>query len=186
MYNRTLEVQRTLNGRVAPGENVVFDEESIFMPGISYDTLTGEITFIEIGQYIVRWWVVSETTPRGSVEFGLKSSSQDEIILGSSPIKTGLVSGLSAIDVTAAGTTLSLINATENNTVFSRDVQLKAYLLITPIENVVPAGADGHSAYHEEIDEGFEGTEEEWLTSLVGICRWLYRNCRHDYYFEFE
>ena len=31
-----------------------------------------------------------------------------------------------------------------------------------------PAGADGRSAYQVAVDEGFEGTEAEWLASLVG------------------
>lgn len=29
-----------------------------------------------------------------------------------------------------------------------------------------PAGADGKSAYEVALDNGFEGTEEEWLESL--------------------
>jgi hypothetical protein len=31
-----------------------------------------------------------------------------------------------------------------------------------------PQGADGKSAYEIALDEGFEGTEAEWLASLVG------------------
>lgn len=31
-----------------------------------------------------------------------------------------------------------------------------------------PAGADGESAYQIAVDNGFEGTEEDWLTSLHG------------------
>lgn len=37
-----------------------------------------------------------------------------------------------------------------------------------PIENVGLTDADGRSAYQVAVDGGFEGTEEEWLASLVG------------------
>jgi len=37
-----------------------------------------------------------------------------------------------------------------------------------PIGPAGATGADGRSAYQVAVDEGFEGTEEEWLASLVG------------------
>jgi len=133
MYNRTLEIKRTLDGRVTPGQNVIFNQQSISTPGIGYDDVTGTITFNTIGQYSVRWWVATETTPKGAIEFGLKFSSRTDLILGSSPQKTGQVSGFAAIDILTEGTTMTLVNSTGTDNVYSREVALKAYLLVLPI-----------------------------------------------------
>jgi len=171
-----LELKRINKGRVAPKENVIFDEISTPSPSISYDGNTGEIIFNEIAQYSNQWWVATETTLKGAIEFALRCS-QGELALGSSPQKTGQVSGYGAIDVLTAGTTFSLVNTRDTNQVFSLEASLKAYLLITPIVAIGPTGpagprgvtgADGRSAYQVAVDEGFAGTEEEWLASLAG------------------
>jgi len=138
MYSRTLELKQTLEGDVKSEKNVIFNEQTINTPGISYDKNTGIVTFNTIGQYSIRWWVATETTPKGAIEFGLKFSDSDELILGSSPQKTGQVSGFAAIDILTEGTTMSLINSTATNNVYSREVQLKAYLLILPIASPEP------------------------------------------------
>jgi len=78
------------------------------------------------------------------------------------------VSGFGTIDMTVPGTTLSLLNKSENSISCSRTSMTKASLLIMPIENVGLTDADGRSAYQVAVDGGFEGTEEEWLASLVG------------------
>lgn len=142
MNDKTLEIKLTRDGRVAPNQNVIFNEQSITTPGIAYSTVTGEITFIEIGQYSIEWWVATETTPRGVIEFGLMSS-EDDFIRGGSPLKTGQVSGFAAIDIQTAGTTLRLINATSSEIIYSKEVILKAYLSILPMEIVGPAGPVG-------------------------------------------
>jgi len=172
-----LELKRINKGRVAPEKNVIFDEISIPSPSISYDGNTGEIIFNEIAQYSIQWWVATETTLKGAIEFALRCSQGGELALGSSPQKTGQVSGYGAIDVLTAGTTFSLVNTRDTNQVFSLEASLKAYLLITPIVAIGPTGpagprgvtgADGRSAYQVAVDEGFAGTEEEWLASLAG------------------
>ena len=227
MNSKTLEITRTAVGTVAINENVIFDTPLLNPTGITYDSETGIITFLEIGEYVIHWWVATETTLRGAVQYALVSSMGD-LTVGSSPIKTGQVSGFSTIDVPASGTTLALVNKADFSTSFSRTVQTKASLLIMPIENVGPIGpqgekgdigdtgpigsqgekgdtgdigpiglqgdkgdtgdagptglqgekgdtgdtgpigANGKSAYEIAIDEGFVGTEEEWLASLVG------------------
>ena len=138
MYSKTLELKQTLDGDVKPKKNVIFNVQTIDTPGISYDKNTGIVTFNTIGQYSIRWWVATETTPKGAIEFGLKFSSRKDFMLGSSPQKTGQVSGFAAIDILTEGTTMSLINSTDTNNVYSREVQLKAYLLILPIASLEP------------------------------------------------
>jgi len=191
MNNKTLEIIRTLDGSVAANENVIFDEQLLYPAGIAYDDATGIITFNEIGEYTIHWWVATETTLRGAVGYALVLSG-GTLTVGSSPVKTGQVSGFGAIDVTVSGTTLSLVNKAENSISFSRTSLTKAALLLMPIENIGPTGpqgvtgstgpqggigpagpqgntgADGRSAYQVAVDEGFTGTEEEWLASLVG------------------
>ena len=44
-----------------------------------------------------------------------------------------------------------------------------------------PAGADGKSAYEIAVEEGFDGTVEEWLTSLIGADGTGIANVEIDY-----
>jgi len=142
MSVKKLEIKLTRNGRVAPNQNVVFDEETMSTPEIAYDFDTGEIKINAIGEYSIKWWVATETTSRGALEFGLLSSQGDSI-RGSSPVKTGHVSGFAAIDVQTIGTTLRLVNATADNIVYSREVVTKAYLLLLSAESIGPTGPEG-------------------------------------------
>jgi|GEM_PF-1334862 len=167
MNSKTLEIIRTLDGSVAADENIIFDVQLLYPAGIAYDDETGIITFNEIGEYVIHWWVATETILRGAVGYAPVSSG-GTLAIGSSPDKNGQVSGFSTIDVTVPGTTLSLVNKAENSVPFSRTSLTKASLMIMPIENAGPTGADGSSAYQVAVDDGFVGTEEEWLASLVG------------------
>jgi len=167
MNSKTLEITRTLDGSVVVDKNVIFDVQLLYPAGVAYDNETGIITFNETGEYAIHWWVATETTLRGAVRYALVSSG-GALSVGNSPDKNGQVSGFGTIDVTVAGTTLSLVNKAKNSISFSRTSLTKASLLIMPIENAGPTGADGRSAYQVAVDEGFIGTEEEWLASLVG------------------
>jgi len=167
MNSKTLEVMRTLDGVVAVDKNVIFDVQHLHPTGIAYDNKTGSITFNETGEYAIHWWVATETTLRGAVGYALVSS-EGTLTVGFSPDKNGQLSGFGTIDVTTPGTTLALVNKTAYSISFSRTAPTKASLLITPIGNAGPTGADGRSAYQVAVDDGFVGTEEEWLASLVG------------------
>ena len=129
-----LDISRTDSGNVEPGRPVMFDTETLVPEGIEYDSDTGLITFNETGNYLVNWWVATETAPTGVIEFALSTSNGNYHILGSSPTKTGQLSGYGSIDVISAPTTLSLINATGHSIMFSRSTQVKAHLLITKAE----------------------------------------------------
>jgi len=135
MKSKTLEIKRTVFGRVAPGANVIFAEPASLPEGISYNSITGEITFNEIGQYSIKWWVATETTTKGPIEFALIPVPGDPI-LGCSPTKTGQVTGFSILDIAETPTTLSLVSQCKADTVFSWETQVKAYLSVIPIEPV--------------------------------------------------
>jgi len=156
MSYTVLEVMRTQHAIVEVGKNVIFDTPSISSPEIDYDTSTdtptGIITFNKIGQYMVTWWASVGTTLLGAVRFEL-ISSQGDSTPGCSPIKTDQVSGFGFIDVTTAGTTLSLVNKGDANISFSFKTGTKAYLLITQYENIGPTGPTGPTGPQGEPGE---------------------------------
>jgi len=163
MNNKTLEITRTSDGAAARNENVIFDTQLLNPTGITYDKETGVITFNEIGEYVIHWWVSTETILRGAVKYALVSSLGN-ITAGNSPAKTGQVSGFSTIDVTAPGTTLALVNMTDYIIAYSRTVPTKASLLITPIENK-PATSQMFLPFRNTIVDEF--TDEQGIPAKV-------------------
>ncbi len=142
MSNNSLQVTLTGGTNVPAGTNVIFNNV-IFMTGnISYNTVTGVITFNVPGEYAINWWVdtQSSTSPTG-INFAI-STSQGDFILGDSPIATGEVSGIALINVAAPGTTAQLVNATANDIVYSSIVPVQASLMAFEID-LGPTGPTG-------------------------------------------
>ena len=165
MNDRTLELIRELEGNVAPDQNVIFEKQLLYPAGIDYDNVTGTVTFNEVGEYSVQWWVATETTLRGAVAYALVSSQYS--VIGSSPRKTGQVSGFGIIEVTTPGATMSLVNKAENGTTFSRTALVKASLLITPLESIgtiIPFSSGERPNLLETDDNG-----DRWLVAYVGF-----------------
>ena len=143
MSNIALQIKRSAAGSIAAGTNVIFDGIQYISGSIAYNTLTGIITFNEVGKYSVNWWVSTQTsTTATGIVFAL-SSSQGDFLEGTSPIKTGEVSGLGIIDVTVAGVTMSLINSTSASIVYSSIVSLKANLMIIKEDTIGATGPTG-------------------------------------------
>ena len=92
MSNIALQIERTLPNSVDSGSAVIFDNVVYSDGNISYNDVTGVITFNETGRYAINWWVATQSSPstNGAV-FGLLTSEGDNLI-GASPIKTGEVS----------------------------------------------------------------------------------------------
>lgn len=111
MSNIALQIERLATGSVAVGSNVIFDNVVYSAGNISYNPATGVITFNEAGRYEINWWVatLSSTSTNGAV-FAI-SSSQGDLIVGNSPIKTGEVVGVSIVNVAVAPVTVSLKNS---------------------------------------------------------------------------
>jgi BclB C-terminal domain-containing protein len=141
MSDITLQIERSASGAVANGNAVIF-ENVVFSSGdIDYNNGTGVITFNEAGRYVVNWWVATQTTLSGNgVTFAL-SSSQGDLISGSSPIKTGTVTGTGIIQVTQAPVTLSLINVSTADIFLSSPVPLKASLVV--VQDDIPSVGSG-------------------------------------------
>ena len=139
-----LRIERTIAGSVAPGANVIFDLNPLLSGNISYNPVTGVITFNETGTYIINWFVVTQATfSSDGVVFALSSSTGD-FIEGNSHLVTGEVSGFGIIDVVVPGKTLSLVNATTEDIVYSSIVPVKASLMLfQETSQTGPTGATG-------------------------------------------
>lgn len=112
MSDIALQVELLTSGTVAPGTNVIFDTVVFSSGNITYNSLTGVITFNEPGRYPINWWVATQSSMSANGAVFALSSSQGDFLEGDSPIKTGQVVGFGIIDVVTAPVTVSLVNAT--------------------------------------------------------------------------
>ena len=143
MSNIALQIERTLAGSVAAGSNVIFDSTVYSSGNISYNNLTGVITFNEAGRYVLDWWVATQSTPTtGGVTFAL-SSSQGDFLEGSAPIKFTEIVGIGIIDVVEAPVTVSLVNAGAATVYYSTTVPLTATLVVVEDDLAGPTGPTG-------------------------------------------
>jgi hypothetical protein len=123
----------------------VFDKVVYSARNVSYNRLTGVITFNEVGRYVIDWWVATQSgNSTNGVVFALLTS-QGDYLEGSSPIKTGEVVGAVIIDVTLAPFTLSLVNSSNGINYYSKIVPIKATVVIIQddIASQCPTGATG-------------------------------------------
>ena len=141
MSNIALQIERQAAGAAAASSNVIFDSVVFSAGNVSYNNLTGVITFNEAGRYVINWWVAtqSSTSANGAV-FAL-STSQGDILEGNSPIKTGEVYGVGIVDVTAAPVTMALMNTSNGTINYAALVPLKATLVV--VEDDIGTGVTG-------------------------------------------
>ena len=148
MSNIALQLERTLSGIVNPGNNVIFDVIRFASGNIAYNNVTGVVTFNQNGIYAINWWVATQTSfSTDGIVFRLLSS-QGDIRIGDSPIKTGQVNGVGLIQVVAAPVSLQLINTSTSDVVYSSVVPLKASIMIVEVDlgatgPTGPTGATG-------------------------------------------
>ncbi|MDF2877689.1 MAG: hypothetical protein K0S30_785, partial [Clostridia bacterium] len=60
MSNIALQVERLAAGTIPSGGAVVFDNIVYSAGNISYNAVTGVITFNEPGRYVLDWWVATQ------------------------------------------------------------------------------------------------------------------------------
>lgn len=146
MSNIALQIERSIAGTVAAGSNVIFDTIVYTAGNISYNSLTGVITYNEPGRYVIEWWVATQSSVSTVGAVFALSSSQGDFLEGNSPIKTGEVFGVGIIDVVAAPVTASLLNASNGLFFYSTIVPLKATLVVVEDDlggSTGPTGATG-------------------------------------------
>lgn len=131
MGNIALQLQRTINGGIAPGGSVVFNLISHSTGNISYDDQTGNITFQEPGRYTVNWFAVMQSSnyPNGIVL--TFASANGTAIIGNTNVKTGEVVGIGIIQIDTAPTAFSLKNTSTGSYTYSENLPVKASLVIT-------------------------------------------------------
>ncbi|WP_280634493.1 hypothetical protein [Clostridium aminobutyricum] len=151
MSDIALQIERTSAGFVAVSDNVIFDSLVFSSGNVSYDSLTGVITFNETGRYVINWWVAIQTTLSTNGSGFALSSSQGDFLEGNSPIKSDEVVGIGIIEVAAAPVTVSLVNSSTNVVYYSSIVPVTATLVVVeddvpsvgPTGPTGPPGADG-------------------------------------------
>jgi hypothetical protein len=78
MSNIAFLTERTAAGTVNAAENVIFDTIIFSAGNISYNNVTGVITFNESGRYVINWWVSTQLSQStNGVVFTLSSSKGD-------------------------------------------------------------------------------------------------------------
>lgn len=117
MANIFLQAEKLSSNNIASGANVIFDNSILADGNISYDSVSGVVTFNEVGVYQVNWWVATQSQNGGvGNTFAIRTSQTDDIE-GTSAIKTGEITGFALINVVEAGVTMSLVNSS-NFTVY--------------------------------------------------------------------
>lgn len=126
---------------VAVSSNVVFNTASYLSGNISYNAVTGVVTFNDANRYIIHWDVSTDgligaiNTATADVGFTLSSSQGDSIPV-ISLLSTGQISGFGIIDVVAAPVTLSLINDSSNDVQLA-DVSPNAHMMINSADGTI-------------------------------------------------
>ena len=107
MANIALQVEKLADTEILNDQRVEFDNLVIQNGNISFDNMTGVITFNEPGRYTINWFVAVQSASNNKFPiFEIETTPATEVIAGNSPIKTSEVSGFAIIDVPAAGTVL--------------------------------------------------------------------------------
>ena len=141
MSNIALQVERSDAGSIEPMENVIFEEATLSVGNISYNSTSGAIMLFEAGQYIISWWVASQASlsTNGTV-FGL-FSSQGDVIESASSVKTGEVSGIGVINVMNEPVTFWLRNTSTGTFYYAPAVPRKASLVVSLNADISAFGA---------------------------------------------
>ncbi|MFU0832875.1 MAG: Collagen triple helix repeat protein [Oscillospiraceae bacterium] len=143
MSNTALQIERSTNGSVAIGDNVIFDTTVYLAGDVTYNNATGVITLTKAGRYSLNWWVATQSSlTNNGVTFAL-SSSQGDFMEGSSPLKMDEISGIGIINVVTAPVTVSLVNAGSAEVFYATNVPLKATLTVIEDDLVSDTGPTG-------------------------------------------
>lgn len=139
----SLQVENLAAGSIETGENVIFDSILLSDGNISYDNTTGVITIQEAGRYKFDWWVATQTSlSTNGMGFAI-TSSQGDVIVGNSPIKTGEVVGVAILEVVTVPLTIELKNNSNETIYYAPSVPVKASLAVIGSEDTVQTVAFG-------------------------------------------
>lgn len=145
--NELLQVECLNSVNIEPNANVIFDSTLLAAGNISYDNATGIITLLEAGRYEFDWWVATQASASAIGAGFALVSSQDNVIVGNSPLKTGPVAGIGIIEVTDAPVTVALRNDSNATIYYSTIVPVKASLAVIRLDAMGPTGPAAITAY---------------------------------------
>lgn len=148
MSNTVLQVEQQANQQLLLGDAILFDNIVYISGDISYNLATGTVTFNTAGEYLVNWWVATQTAiSTSAVSFSIKTSQGDELP-GNSPIKTGEVYGVAVVRTLSDGVTMTLVNSSPGvvgTVTLSTATPLKSTMVITDVNQTGPVGPTGPS-----------------------------------------
>ncbi|WP_070000701.1 hypothetical protein [Cellulosilyticum sp. I15G10I2] len=154
MGSITIQIERLATGTVRPGGNVIFDSVVYSTENISYNALTGVITFNEAGRYVLDWWIATQSVLGATGVVFAVNSSQGDVLEGNSPIKAGEVVGVSIIDVAAAPVTVTLSYIGAGTVYFPTTLPVKATLVVIQDDivqgEIGPTGPTGSTGATED------------------------------------
>ena len=151
MSTEILQIERLAAGSVDTNANVLFDNTVIVDGSISYDNATGVITLLATGRYEFDWWVATQTSLSTNGAVFAIVSSQGDVLVGNSPLKSGEVVGVAILDVVTAPVTVSLQNNSTATYFYSNIVPVKAVLAVIGGQDLNgptgPTGPTGYTGY---------------------------------------
>lgn len=143
MSDTILQIERLADGTVGVNENVIFDSIVVISDSVSYNSATGTITLLQSGRYEFDWWVDTQSSASSNgVGFALVSS-QGDLLVGNSPIKTGEVVGVGIFVVNEAPVTVELRNNSTAEVYYPTIVPVKATLVVIGGEGSGGTGPTG-------------------------------------------
>lgn len=87
MSDIALQIERSHAGAVNTGGNVIFDNIVFINGDISYNAATGVMTINKTGRYVFQWRVAVQSSASINGSAFALSSSQGDLLYGSSPLK---------------------------------------------------------------------------------------------------
>jgi len=127
-------MQRTASGTVTSTGNVLFNSTILNSGDITYNAVTGDITFHTVGKYNINWFVVTQTTgsQNNFVAFAVNTPTQS--YMGNAPQKTSEVYGEVFINVETVPYTIQLKNVSGGVAYLSSVVPIKANICISSVQ----------------------------------------------------
>jgi hypothetical protein len=119
-------------------DNVIFNEGTI-----TYNQVSGNITFNQVGKYHINWWIATGNNNINS-SF-IISSSTGSSTYGVSPIISQSFNGMAIVDVLSVPTSISLINMSGGDIALAQNVPVKAMLSVY-MQTI------GSGSYHDLYD----------------------------------
>lgn len=102
----------------------------IISDSVSYNSASGTITLLQPGRYEFDWWVDTQSSASSNGVGFVLVSSQGDVLVGNSPIKTGEVVGVGILVVSDVPVTVELRNNRTAKVYYPTIVPVKATLVV--------------------------------------------------------